>query len=165
MTQCRCGNELTVSNSYKCDSCKKRTYQDRLNRTRGTRRANKRRYTKRHRHEPKYWIQEKISYWRTKHDVESDLTTEYLLELLNEQDGRCYYTGREMVFGGRDGKVQPDSASLDRLVPEFGYVQGNVAWCTFFVNTMKGGLTEREFYGLMSDILARKDEGHNLCVS
>ncbi len=97
----------------------------------------KRNFRDKHYEEPKYWISEKISYWRSKYpEVKSDLTTEYLLNIWNEQDGKCYYTGEPMIFGARQGKAIPNSASLDRLIPELGYVKGNVVWCTFFCNTM-----------------------------
>jgi hypothetical protein len=47
----------------------------------------------------------------------------------------------------------PEGVSLDRLNPSAGYMKGNVAFCRFFVNAMKGNLSEKEFYDLMKRIL------------
>lgn len=153
MKYCKCGAEI-VRNRCKCDTCKRIVLLARMERTKEVRRATKIRYKNLHYHEPKFWISEKIAYWRTKYlDVVSDLTTEYLLDLYNQQQGKCYYSNELMIFGAKQGKALPNTASLDRLVPERGYTQGNVVWCTFFINTMKGGLTENDFYNLMQKIL------------
>ncbi len=101
------------------------------------------------------WICNKITSWRKKEGPVSNLTTNYLIELFESQQGRCYYTNEELEISG--GKVRANTASLDRLDPDKGYVEGNVAWCSFFSNTMKGGLTEQEFYDFIRNILKNKD--------
>lgn len=153
MKICQCGCSID-SHRRKCDECKRTNLVQRRSRTREQRRLTKSKYRIIHYKEPKFWITEKISYWRTKYPaVLSDLTTEYLLDLYNKQESKCYYSGETMIFGAKQGKALPNTASLDRLIPEKGYVRGNVVWCTFFVNTMKGGLTENEFYQFMNRIL------------
>lgn len=47
------------------------------------------------------------------------------------------------------------SISLDKKTPQNGYMVGNVVFCTFWINTMKGRRTEAEFYSTMELILAR----------
>ena len=114
-------------------------------------------YREKHRRDAKWWIRDRISYWRSKYPaIQSNLTTDYLYNLLDNQQNKCYYTGEELVWGGCGGKACPNSGSLDRLDPEKGYTQGNVVWCSFFVNTMKGRLSESEFYVFMKNILKRK---------
>lgn len=60
-----------------------------------------------------------------------------------------------MVFANMPGTA--DGISLDKLTPELGYVEGNVVFCAFRVNTMKGPLTEAEFYKSMRAILRRAE--------
>ena len=82
-----------------------------------------------------------------------DLTSKYLEGLWNDQSGRCYYDGTPLKIYQNLGKPTKDSASLDRLIPLNGYVQGNVVWCSYWVNTAKGELTEQEFRNVLSNIL------------
>ena len=117
--------------------------------------STKKHYKERHRDTPKYWVSEKISTWRSKNTgVPSDLTTAYLVALYEKQEGKCYYTGENIGWGYGKGKAMPNSASLDRLIPENGYVKSNVVWCSFRVNTMKGNLTEKKFYRYIENILS-----------
>ncbi len=100
------------------------------------------------------WVSDRIASWRGK-DPNCNLTTQYLVNLFESQAGKCYYTQNELEISG--GKVRANTASLDRLDPSKGYTEGNVAWCSFFCNTMKGGLTEQEFYDFIRNILKNKD--------
>lgn len=102
-----------------------------------------------------YMVQ-RISDFRSraeKLEVTFNLTSKYLEELWNEQSGRCYYDGTLLKIHQNLGKPTKDSASLDRLIPSQGYIQGNVVWCSYWVNTAKGDLTELEFRGALSRIL------------
>jgi hypothetical protein len=74
-----------------------------------------------------------------------------LVALFKRQLGMCYYTGRTMNLAPLH--ADPDGVSLDRLTPSAGYMKGNVAFCAFSVNTMKGSLSEEEFYSRIELIL------------
>jgi hypothetical protein len=113
----------------------------------------KKQYRRRRMGEIRYYIQERISEWRKKAGPPSDLTVDYLVDLYQQQKGKCYYSGITLFLNARKGHAVPNSISLDRLDPHKGYTQGNVVWCTYFVNTMKGKLTESEFLGLLRQIL------------
>jgi hypothetical protein len=64
-----------------------------------------------------------------------DLTAEYLEDLFEAQAGLCALTGIQMDFErSGTGKRSAYMASVDRIVPERGYVQGNVRWVIFAVN-------------------------------
>lgn len=65
----------------------------------------------------------------TKKNLPFNLTCEYLESIWTDT---CPVTGREFVIG--DPK---DAPSLDRLIPEKGYVEGNVAWISRRANTIK----------------------------
>lgn len=151
-----------IKYAHYCDECKKNTLQARLDRTEVSRRETKLKYKERHHTEPKYHIQDKISYWRSKYHAPSNLTVDYLVELFEKQNYRCYYSGEEIFFGLGKGAAAPLSASLDRKIPELGYVQGNVVWCSFFINTMKGNLSELLFLQLINKILDHRQNALNI---
>jgi hypothetical protein len=82
------------------------------------------------------------------------LTVQYLVTQWEKQNGLCYYTGLPMDW--KANGVKQDGMSLDRLSPDLGYVCGNVVFCMFQINTMKGKSTEDEFYRRMELILCNK---------
>lgn len=53
----------------------------------------------------------------------------------------CPALGMPMVIGRED---RGNSPSLDRLVPEHGYVPGNVRWISMRANTIKSNATPHE---------------------
>jgi hypothetical protein len=61
-----------------------------------------------------------------------DLDAEYIEEI---SPGICPVLGIDVKFGG--GVKTKASASLDRIVPEAGYVKGNVMVMSQLANTMK----------------------------
>jgi len=104
----------------------------------------------------RYHIQEGIARYRAQTPGRGDLTTAFLVELWARQNGQCFLTGTPMIMGGiGNGRPNPSSASLDRLDPKKGYVQGNVAWCSYQANTSKGSRTLEEFYEFCELILER----------
>jgi len=105
-----------------------------------------------HKNNIRFHVQNKIATWRKASIIPSDLTVDYLVNLYNKQDGYCFYTGEKMLFGWVDGKINHNSLSLDKLDPEKGYVQGNVVWCTYLINTMKQNLNEQQFYNTINNI-------------
>jgi len=60
------------------------------------------------------------------------LSFDYLVSIF-PLDSRCPIFGTEMNWLG-DKKSSP---SLDRIIPKFGYVEGNVAWVSNRANTIK----------------------------
>lgn len=104
-------------------------------------------------HGIRWHVQDRISTWRKSSNVPSDLTVDYLVDLYYSQQGLCYYSGAHMIIGWIDGKVQPNTLSLDKIIPEKGYVKGNVVWCTYLVNTMKQNSSEEEFIAMIYKIL------------
>jgi len=92
-----------------------------------------------------------------KENVPFDLTTDFLFDLWQIQDGKCYYSDSNLIIFPTNGKVERLSASLDRLIPEKGYTQGNVVWCAYWINTAKGILSEHNFYKEIRNILDRME--------
>lgn len=112
----------------------------------------KQKYREKHHGNIKHHVQDRISTWRKASGMLSNLTVEYLVSLYEQQDGYCFYSGRKMIFGWVDGKVHHDSLSLDKIDPAKGYVQGNVVWCTYLVNTMKQNMTDKQFYDVINSV-------------
>lgn len=117
----------------------------------------KQKLRERKRNDIRFYISEKISQWR-KITPGSDLTTDYLVELWNGQEGKCYYTGVQLIFNRYVGKILPDHISLDRKDPGLGYTKGNVVWCSYLSNSMKQNLTVEGFMDMIKTILARLEK-------
>lgn len=94
----------------------------------------------------KFHIQERISTWRKKAN-NPELSVEFLVGLWGMQQGMCYYTKQPMVLTGTTS-TRWDNASLDRLNPKLGYIEGNLVWCTYRANSMKGQLNLPDFIEL-----------------
>ncbi|KKN24308.1 hypothetical protein LCGC14_0896160 [marine sediment metagenome] len=76
-------------------------------------------------------------------DDECDLTMKYMADRWEKQQGLCYYTGEPMKFSA--SKRDPDTISIDRLVPVRGYRAGNVVLCRLVVNQLKYTMTPKQF--------------------
>lgn len=104
-----------------------------------------------------------------KYNVPFDITIDYIIDLYKSQNGKCYYTGKDLTtvsFRGEGHQIVKFDkyhyqASLDRLVPEKGYVKGNVVWCGWLVNTCKNLLTEEQFYEFCNTVINKKLQKQN----
>jgi hypothetical protein len=86
------------------------------------------------------WLLFKSAQGRAKkHGLPFNLTLE-AVQALVPSDQRCPITGA--LFERSGGKVGPRSPSLDRVVPELGYVLGNVKVISYLANTMKQDCTD-----------------------
>lgn len=64
------------------------------------------------------------------------------LETIFPKDNKCPILGIDLIWGV--GKMTPNSPSLDKIVPEKGYVKGNVAIISQKANTMKQDSTQED---------------------
>ena len=96
----------------------------------------------------------KQSYRRT--SIINTLTFDDLLDLYNKQNGKCFYSGREMVFENNNNY----SLSLDRISSSIGYHKDNVVLCCRIVNYMKQEYDVNLFYEICKDIT-----NHHNCES
>lgn len=96
--------------------------------------------------------------------VPFDLSVSFLVDLLKRQEQRCYYTGVDLTFESFRGLGKRritlvnshNQASLDRKDPQKGYVEGNVVWAAWIVNTCKNMLSEKEFYRFCATVVQNK---------
>lgn len=111
-----------------------------------------------------YYARRNITSWKQasiKKNIPFDLTIEYVMDLWQKQSGKCYYTGADLKFtlpNTNIGFPKKDAPSLDRLIPNKGYVRGNVVWCVWWANRMKYEMEEEEFYNRIQNIMRHKDE-------
>lgn len=75
---------------------------------------------------------------------EFNLTLEYLKETWDFQNGRCVYTGIKLKDWSHRGKNSFDTASLDRIDSNKGYIKGNIQFISKNINYMKHNLSHQE---------------------
>ncbi len=76
----------------------------------------------------------------------------YLEQILLNQNNKCFYSGIKMELN-RAGNY---SASIDRIDSSKGYINGNIAFVIWAVNTMKNDLVEDEFLKIIKAIYINK---------
>jgi len=64
------------------------------------------------------------------------ITEDYLWNIFSRQGFNCFYTSFPVRLAFGCG-VQEDAMSFDRVVPDFGYKEGNIVICQLRVNAMK----------------------------
>lgn len=74
-----------------------------------------------------------------------DLTLEYLESIAGDA---CPVFKKEFRWGRHKGKADDFTPSLDRVIPELGYVQGNVVFISNLANRIKSNATEKELYAV-----------------
>jgi CRISPR/Cas system Type II protein with McrA/HNH and RuvC-like nuclease domain len=76
------------------------------------------------------------------------------MEQYHSQNGVCFYTDKEMVCKVGEGKNR-DSLSIDKIIPEKGYVKGNVVFCLNRINMAKNDLSLEEIQKWMPEWYSR----------
>ena len=97
-----------------------------------------------------------------KKNISFELTKEYIMDLFERQDGRCFYSDIELniVKKNKDRTHDPFKMSLDCVVPELGYVEGNVVWCAYCVNALKLKMSQEDMTNVCRQIVKKAD---NFC--
>lgn len=72
-----------------------------------------------------------------KNDIPFELDFEEVLKLWDIQQGKCFYTDVLLTWCVGKGYNFQTALSIDKIVPEKGYISGNVVLCTSRVNTAK----------------------------
>ena len=78
-------------------------------------------------------------------EIPFDIDLEYLLSIATDT---CPVFGTDFVWGRNKGKRNKYTPSLDRIIPELGYVKGNVAFISMWANMIKQDATEKEIYNV-----------------
>lgn len=82
------------------------------------------------------------------------ITPDHMLHVLNMQAGICPLTGLTLTFSSGSGFVFTN-ASLDRIDPSKGYIQGNVRLVCLWANYARNSLTDEDFFYFCNLVVAR----------
>ena len=138
LCKCDCGNEVIVRGS-----------QLRGNRTKscGCLRKNRCNWTGEGEISGSYWFSIKSHAKQRDRDLDIDL--KYIWRLFLRQQRRCALTGVELSFVSdyRNNKRE-QTASLDRIDSDKGYVRGNVQWVHKDINKLKQSFSEKRLIEL-----------------
>jgi hypothetical protein len=80
-----------------------------------------------------------------------DITLEDLLDLWNQQEGICPYSGVKLVHPNEGGN-NLNTASLDRIDSKVGYIKGNLQFISIMCNQAKNNLTHEEMLTFLKTI-------------
>lgn len=80
-----------------------------------------------------------------------DIDANYMYDLWKSQNGLCALTGFPIEIEG-DSNLR---LSIDKIIPELGYVKGNVQWTIFSANRAKGDLCMEDLISLCKMIIER----------
>ncbi len=72
-----------------------------------------------------------------------NLPNDYIKYLYNLQNGKCFYTNREMICKSGQGLVE-NTLSIDKIIPSLGYIENNVVLCINKFNMIKNNLSLEE---------------------
>lgn len=87
--------------------------------------------------------------------LEFDLDVDYIIQLLENQEYKCSLSGMHIeVRKMWHGKIT-QTASLDRIDNEKGYIKGNVQWLHKDINNMKYIFTESYFKELCKNVSSK----------
>ena len=77
------------------------------------------------------------------------ITLEEIYDLWNKQKGKCAITGIEMTHD----KKHPNTASLDRIDSNLGYIKENCQFVCFSINMAKHKFSAKEFDDFIKKLL------------
>jgi hypothetical protein len=106
----------------------------------------------------KYWIRRRLSQIKSrcsKNNIEFDLTEKWVIDQLNNQDWKCYWSGIPLNV---DSKLH--APSFDRVTAGGSYTQDNVVMSCFFVNIGRSNAEYGELLNILQEIqisMADKD--------
>jgi hypothetical protein len=90
--------------------------------------------------------------------IPCDIDAEYLMELYKKQNGLCFYSDYPLQVLGRN-LPKNQRVSLDKVIPELGYIKGNVVLCIDRINSMKYNATLEEMKKWMPGWYQRLADG------
>ena len=92
---------------------------------------------------------------KRKHDY--DVTLQDLLDLWDEQKGICTYSGVKLLHPNEGGN-NLNTASLDRIDSNLGYIKGNLQFISITCNQAKNNLTHQEMLNFIEIIFNHRNK-------
>ena len=109
--------------------------------------------------DPKWaWVVSAVGGARTRakyNNLPFAITNEYVSSIAGDV---CPVLGVPLSFGGT-GRPTPNSASIDRIVPHLGYVEGNVAVISYRANAIKSNASHDEVAKVAEWVRATQKDG------
>ena len=90
------------------------------------------------------WSMVKAHNKNRRKQLDLTITREYIKNLWNKQNGRCFWTQVPMITGG--GGRHPQQVSLDRIDSTKGYTPDNVVLSCLFANYGKCDISIKTFF-------------------
>ena len=89
-----------------------------------------------------------------------ELTLKEIKDLFDLQNGECHYSGIKMnVVKEDETKVHdPYKMTIDRIIPELGYVANNIVWCAYCINVMKQKMSLEKMVDVCESICKRSSK-------
>lgn len=78
-----------------------------------------------------------------------DYDADFLAELYEKQQGKCFYSGIEMKL---DGEISPERISLDRIHSEQCYSRDNIVLCCYAINLAKSSYSPDIFLAALKSL-------------
>lgn len=96
--------------------------------------------------------------------IEFSVSKEYLWDMFIKQDKKCALSGIPITLSSKNRKSTARydliTASIDRIDPSFGYIEGNVQWVHKIVNIMKNTLSQEQFIHLCTKVSEFKKDNY-----
>lgn len=97
---------------------------------------------------------------------EFTITIEYAWNLFLEQNGKCALTGLDLTFQKNySNHAQNQTASLDRIDQNKGYVIGNVRWVHKDINRMRWAHDDKTFFDYCKMVVDHYENQHGKTTS
>ena len=87
--------------------------------------------------------------------LEFNLTLDDLWNIFTIQNGKCALSGLDIRFHQPGEKFTAQTASVDRINNDIGYIKSNIRWVHKDINYMKMDLTDERFFYLCQQILSQ----------
>lgn len=158
---CRCGNTKIVtthglnSKAVRSCGCLAKEVQSRTGKGVGTRNilaANRARWTGCGEISGFYWTH--LQQGARERSIPFEITIKYAWRLFLRQRRKRALSGREIAFKrfGASRAVFKDTASLDRINSDKGYVKRNVQWLHKDINRLKNNYRQQEFIVMCKEV-------------
>ncbi len=91
-------------------------------------------------------------------DIDFNVTIEYLWNIFLKQNRKCIYTNIELKFSTQRQIARgfEKTASLDRIDPKLGYIEGNIQWVHKKINRIKHIHNHEDFLKICRKIYEAK---------